>query len=488
MEQFCVLKEPWIPVVDLEGNRLEVGVLECLTNSHQLSCVDCESPLESYAIQRTLMAFLMDAYQLESYRDRRKLFLEGQFDSGILETYVELCRSEGASFDLFDEKRPFMQAGYSHDLDEGKIKPVAILIHWAATGNNHTHFVHGHESRHSLTYGAALRALLASYVFCTAQAQGYPSSVNNTPCNYYLCQGKTLFETLVLNLLSKRENGSIPYSEPMIAWRETAEISPKKEVCTVSVLSAFTWQPRRVTLIPENGKVQIVYYQQGKNFSGNGLWMEPHAGYRKSNKDEWFTVKPQLGRGQWRDVGTLVASNQGGGLRYRPPLCTVHYKKIVREDVTLIPLWVVGLVTNNASLVELQQDKLILPHSLMDEPDLGEVVRNNLEQIEQMARAVFRAFQPVTDSVAITLQSQWFGHWHHVLFESYLPELAQVDPEDAKCMVQQEECFQRKMNDEIRAICNTADTYIGVSGKNLILLEQCKETLWRDYGKLMKKR
>ena len=58
--------------------------------------------------------------------------------------------------------------------------------------------------------------LLASYLFCTATVQGYPSSVNNAPCLYVLIHGDNLFETLVLSTFSIKEAGNLPYGLP--AW------------------------------------------------------------------------------------------------------------------------------------------------------------------------------------------------------------------------------------------------------------------------------
>ena len=97
-----------------------------------------------------------------------------------------------------------------------------------------------HQPSAILCPGDALVTFLSAYLFCTAAAQGYPSSVNNTPCVYVLHRGKTLFDTLVLNMLSVAECGNIAYGRP--AWRAEAQVKPKEEFANVDMLQALTWR------------------------------------------------------------------------------------------------------------------------------------------------------------------------------------------------------------------------------------------------------
>ena len=110
MARFNVLKEPWIPVERLDGRMESMGILGVLEQAHDLRQIACESPLEAYAVTRLLIAFLMDAYTPKSIWDRKKLLKEKQFSTQTLAQYVSLCERERNSFDLFDEKRRFMQA------------------------------------------------------------------------------------------------------------------------------------------------------------------------------------------------------------------------------------------------------------------------------------------------------------------------------------------------------------------------------------------
>lgn len=494
MTQFSVLTQPWIPVKHPDGTREDVGLWDALTKAHQYTGLCCESPLEEYSIQRLLIAFLMDAYQPQTYRDRRALYRKGCFDPDVLQRYITMCEQEGASFDLFDEKRPFMQATYNEKWDNGKEKPVSSIIHTASSGNNHIHFEHHFVDEYSLTHAQALRAMLASYVFCMAGAQGYPSSVNNTPCNYYLVFGKTLFHTLVLNMLSVLECGNIPWNTPPVAWRDFSEIIPKQEHTNVSILSAFTWQPRRITLLSINETVTQTYYQQGKNFLGNALWMEPHAAFGKSAKDEWFTIKPKSGRSLWRDIGTIAASSDSSAVRHRPPLPSLSYHQIVSETQQLVPLWVTGLVTNQAAIAELQEDTLYIPNAILSEPELGEQLQCDIQLCEQIASEFATHYKikkkkKENNQIFIShlLQEQFFIACHKLLFTQYLPTLASTDICTENWQAEISTFFIQELSKIVKEIQNQAATYIGSSGRNLILLTQCNNAFNQSYRKIIKK-
>lgn len=57
---YNVLYEKWIPMSD----GLNHSLWDCLEKAHELQCVSCASPLETYAVYRFLCAFAMDALQL----------------------------------------------------------------------------------------------------------------------------------------------------------------------------------------------------------------------------------------------------------------------------------------------------------------------------------------------------------------------------------------------------------------------------------------
>ncbi len=490
MEQFDVLHKPWIPLEMPDGKQTELGLLEALTQAHCYTGLCCESPLEEAAIYRLLIAFLMDAYRPKQFADRKRLYQNGKFHPDVLQEYVRVCKSEGCSFDLFSKERPFMQAAYCEKLDKEEA-PVAKLLHTAVSGNNHTHFEHHHENDYSLSYAQALRALLASYLFCPALVQGYPSSVNNTPCNYYFCMGQTLFETLVLNMVAEnQECGEIPYSKPSVAWREAGIIQPKQEFATMSLLAAFTWQPRRVTLIAEDGFVRNVYYQQGNNFLGNGLWKDPHAAYRKTKSGDWSAVKPQIGRSFWRDIGALTSGSTGAESVFQPPQSVHRYANFMNseEEKVIVPLRVVGLVTSNAAFEEVQEDRLSIPLQLIKKAELGEYLQSDIAQVEKMAQAIGKVYKKLGQAATKSLQGQYFAAWHQVLFPGYLEKLASINLDADGWQQEMDEAFEMAMQRILRDIQKKAEVFSGAGAKQMVSLVLCNQNLKKEYYSMRKRR
>ena len=147
---FNVLDAPWIPVITAGGEEELLGIRQTLLRAHELREISSASPLEEYSVYRFLGLFLMDALRPRRESDIEDLLDAGRFDPAAIEDYIALCEREGVSFDLFDDKRPFLQCPRDDSLD-GEPKSVSVLDCTKPSGNNHTHFLHasGAEDRQS---------------------------------------------------------------------------------------------------------------------------------------------------------------------------------------------------------------------------------------------------------------------------------------------------------------------------------------------------
>lgn len=439
MGKFDVLTEPWIPVASVDGQNMELSLTETLLRAHELSQVCCESPLETYAVQRFLIAFLMDAYRLERARDRKRLYEHGCFDKEVLDRYVELCRSEGVSFDLFDEKRPFYQAAFDERYDsEEKRKSAAMLFHARPSGNSHVHFEHSLAETGEYSPAEALRAIFSAQLFSTAMAQGYPSSVNDTPCYYALLCGKNLFETLTLSMLSLGECSYVEFDRPPSAWRDTAAEVPKAEHADISMLEGLTFRPRRITLVQDDdGKVRHVFYQQGQSFHANGRWRDPHVSYTVNSSGDFVSLKPKLGRMPWRDVGNYLFSKEDAESR---PAEIIRCSSNIIEEETARILRVFGLTASQAKYEEWVCDTLSVPGEILLDEYRSEVLRGGMDKIEEAAKCVYSAVNAIRNAQERTkdgknrqtetageAQAIFFSQMHGVVFGGYMHALAKAD-------------------------------------------------------------
>lgn len=431
--KYDVLTQPWIAVQTLSGTSENVGMMRFFENAHSYKEIVYDSPLEVYAVQRMLIAFLMDAYSLERSRDRKNLLQSGRFDMQIIEKYIEKCRTEGVTFDLFDEKRPFMQAAFDPELDEGKIKPAANLFHSVPHGNNHIHFDHLVESEHTYSADKCFRGLLAAQLFAVHMTQDYPSSVNDTPCYYVLIDGSNLFERMVLNMLSKAECTSMVWNDPPVAWRDTSKIVPKSEYADVSVLSGMTWQPRRVTFIPDNdGTVHDVYWQQGRSFHPNGRWKDPHVSFKIGKKGA-YTLKPEAGRDLWRDVGAFVLSQDDKDC---VPATVIKSMANIYPSDGIAVLLFYGVKTSNAKIEGWNSDSLNIPIEVMQSWEKGDRLRNDMLFIEEVAKEVHKTVKEFATAQrtkhdssgwADNAKAEYFAVMYTFIFSDYMSLLSDSD-------------------------------------------------------------
>ena len=426
-----MLYSPLFTVVFSEGQVEQVGLMDLLSKAHQIKDIKANSCTGKLALMRFCIAFLSDAYKLQYLDDRAELLDDGIFEVGKLQSYVAKCEAEGVSFNLDDEKRPFMQAAFNAKLDAKFEKPVAKILFDCPGGNNHIHLDHRHEDAHEVDTQAAFEAMLETYLFCPAGLSG-ASNVNNTPPVYAIVYGKNLFETLVLNMVSADEIINIPYGEGEIAWRQGECIAPGEKVVEMSFLKAFTWQPRRLTLHwDEDSMVRHVHLQNGLNFQGNGLWMDPHVIYRRNKDGAWFSVKPELGRELWRDIGTLISGDQNA----RSSIPLQNARSIMGKAPAVMDVELIGMISNQEAILGRTSERLQLPVQLFSRDDLAQEFRMALNLAESMNRAldnaVKQAFCHAQDkkkksTIAQQASEAFLHEMHAALFGNYLNELIQA--------------------------------------------------------------
>lgn len=493
---FDVLTEPWIPVDTGE----ELSLLDTLTRAHRLKTISAASPLETYATYRLLIALLMDALQMPRRDARLDVLARGKFDMSMIEAYVARCTVEGVSFDLFDQKHPFLQATYDPKYDH-EPKPVSELVHTLPTGNNHMFFDHRYARDHVLDYAQSFRSLIATYIFCTASVQDYPSSVNNTPCAYILVEGDTLFESLVLNCLSIKECSNIAYGMP--AWRDQRPVVPKRIHADVDMLEGLTWRPRRITLVPEDGIVRNVYLQQGLNYKGNGSWRDPHVAYIRTNKDLLTTLKLDTSRAVWRDIGKLASSSKEK--KGFPPRVISN----LPDDIGIVHTTIAGLVTDQASFVDVIWDRLTIPQSILDNVERGDVLRDDITFLEDCAKLVKNAVllsgaegygqkgkissthsklldRKDGDAAANAVQTDFFHMAHDFVFGEYLERLSSCETdEDYIALIRY---MDQEVGKLLMGVLERHFAQTGYDAKSLITQAKIKKRVMMGYGHYRKER
>lgn len=483
---YSVLTEPVIPVLR-DGGEEELGIREVFLHAHELTDISGDSPLERYALLRLLIAMAMDMHRLKNSRDRERLMRAGRFSAETFDAYVSECEKDGPRFDLFDRRHPFLQSAYCAETDEKANKPVANLFADLPTGNNHVFMDHRMENEFQATPAQAFRGLCAAYLFSTAGTQG-PSSVNNTPPVYVIALGKNLFETMVMGMLSERECGNIPYGHADVPWRDAEEVVPEKKYSTVTLLGALTWMPRRICLqAPQEGYIAKIYYQKGKDFRGNDLWKDPHVPYRKKKDGALASVKPELGRAFWRDIGTMICDpNSTQGMQ---PLAIRNMQSIMEPDERLVRLRAVGLVTNQAAITQWQEDELRLPRFLFEDESAADVLRTDVSRTEAAQQLLFSAVKRrLPESWAEETRGVFLRSMHGIIFDEGMDQILKLD--EAEDWDEAEEAHAdwmdaqiiKTMKEALRQVIDAA----GMNAKAIMVSEEIKKDALYGYRKLRK--
>ncbi len=384
---FNVLDAPWIPVITAEGTEELLGIRQTLFRAQELQEVSSVSPLEEYSVYRFLGLFLMDALRPERESDVEDLLEAGRFDRRVIEDYIALCMGEGVSFDLFDEKRPFLQSPRDDTLD-GEPKAISVLDCTKPSGNNHTHFLHAPAEVERQSPDRSLRLLLTAYLFSTAGAQGYPSGVYGAPPYFGIVAGKNLYETLINTLLPVERIG-IPLDSPPVLWRRSEPILPKRQVGATSWLHGMLFPCRRIRLLPdEDGFVAKVYLSQGENFVNKESWRDPYVTYRR-NETSFFPMRPSSERAIWRNFIDIV-DLRGGASQLLALYPSTH-------DSDAAELLLYGVETSQASYLAEYRHSLRFPLRVTEDENSRLLLQRGIAASEELARALGKALSNVRE-------------------------------------------------------------------------------------------
>lgn len=402
MSNYNVLTMPWIQVEMSNGSIKELGIKDVLLKAHSIKQVTEPSPVIEYGIQRLLVVLLMDAYFPEDTEAIIDIFTEGAFDGKLLEGYYCKCCMKGECFDLFDERRPFLQSARDQQWDkDGEEKVAALLFHDLPAGNNHVHFSHDMEEDQNLSPEQCSKALCAVNVFCTSGTQG-PSSINGAPPIYVMVKGENLFETLVLNMIPCSAIG-FSYNNPPPVWRDSMAVIPGEKAAKTSLLGGMTWQARRILLIPDDtggrctlsGRVcpvivRQVFFQKGLNFEGYGSWWDPHVPYL-TNKKGRSSIKPTEGKEAWRDLGAILLTKNrkenSRGVSFSAPITVTRYVDTADdiETSSFVSVRTYALATKQANYLSWMRDEISLSISIVEDEDKSNYVWDEIQKAELIA-------------------------------------------------------------------------------------------------------
>lgn len=400
------MEEKWIPAVYADGRKEEISLYQALLDAHLITGFYGLNCMFEYSLYRFLILFVTCVYMPGQRDDIVVAYKKGCIDKELLDLYIDRCKAEGVTFDVFDKERPFLQSPYDDAYDSDKnIKPVTSLDYSIPSGSSVTLFNNVHDEDSVMPVSKVLLCLVAVQIFATAMVQGYPSNVSGAPPVYYLLNGKMLFETLVFSMPLLRDEEFELDSDEREIWCNTKIVVPKEQVPEVSLLFGLLFPCRRVTLIPDDGKfVRRCYMRQGLNFIGYDSFVDPFVLYKTENEKR-FSVKPNVSRDLWRNIGSLYL------MFGKKDEC---FSSIVGQYASLydelfgskvISLRMYGVVTSQAEYVAMQYGEFSVDSRIGGDPSKVELVVSVVGQIDEIGDKLFKTLQWLVKDCNISCNS-----------------------------------------------------------------------------------
>lgn len=117
-DSFDVMRDPWLKVIMMDGEKKEVSLYEAITEAHRIK--DIVPPglnkLTAYMIYAFIIDFTQWVYKPVAHSDRdrkrviREMFDRECFDRETLDRYISYYENDlGLSFNVFDDEKPFLQ-------------------------------------------------------------------------------------------------------------------------------------------------------------------------------------------------------------------------------------------------------------------------------------------------------------------------------------------------------------------------------------------
>ena len=330
---YNLLEEKWIPVLWKDGHTSRVGVLEALELPGEIHCIALASPLDLFAVHRFILTLLYWKAALANGVDHVR-------DSLLTHSRVPVAvsagiKKEAASFNLFDDKSPFMQDPSLRSIGGAEKKSAGSFFAECATGTNIAHFHHGDDENMRLCLPCATLGMLRVVPWTQSGGAGLTPSVHNAPPIMAMAAGANLALTLGLNL--------VPLDIEAGQARWSGFFKPADSTKPINYLEAFTWNPRRILLsspetgvcwycgesgLPTIGKIAYVKNDNTKLLKKGGKsipfsWHDP-AGFYHDSDYAAIRSYSEIGAMDNKDLALLLGKDMGAKKRERPRAIVVE--------------------------------------------------------------------------------------------------------------------------------------------------------------------
>lgn len=395
---FDLRARPWIPVRGLDGGTAELSLRDALARAHECTSLGGELATTSVALLRLLLAVLHRALGTadQPEQDWAQLWREPTLPLADIDGYLDTFADR---FDLLSPDRPFLQVA---DLrTAGGMTDLLPLI--ADVPNGRQFFTtRAGRGTASLGFSEAARWLVHCQAYDPSgiksgavadrrvkNGKGYPIGVGWAGAiGAVVVEGRTLRETLLLNLVGRALNGDrLADTGPDTAVWERPPLSAAAQARggPGGPADVYTWPSRRIRLMPAGERIVGVLICNGDPLAPQNQFVEPMTAWRRSPTQEKklkTSVPIYMPRGHdparslWRGLAALLPQGVARPAEGAPSLPPTVLRWIAQlRDANALPADLVvrtravGLAygSQNAVVAELVDDELLLHAVLLGE-------------------------------------------------------------------------------------------------------------------------
>ncbi|MCB0166619.1 MAG: type I-E CRISPR-associated protein Cse1/CasA [Anaerolineae bacterium] len=395
---FNLVDEAWLPCVDAHGTAQTLSLRQVLTQAHQLTALAGDSPPQTAALHRLLLAVLHRVFGPKDEEAWADLWQAEPFAADELNRYLDTWQHR---FDLFDAEQPFYQAPDRRV----RAKSVISLSHDRAAGNNATLFDHHTEDEGEiLTPAQAARALVTAQVFGLAGLSGIKDATfTDGTCAggiIFVIEGDSLKETLLLNMIMYPPDPDMftHTGADKPAWEMDSPFEPKRDM-PLGYLDYLTWQNRRILFEPETlaTEVGVRLMTMGPALRVNADILDPMKHYRKDEKLGALATQFSEERVLWRDSATLLSFQERNSLQTPKTLAWLRLlvEDTVLERGQLFRSMALGMSKKQAKVYFFREERWPLPLAYLTDDSLVNSLANALDRTATLAFDLVQAARRV---------------------------------------------------------------------------------------------
>lgn len=405
---FNLIDEKWIPCIRRDDGRSDLlSLRETLAESHLLEDIAGDTPLQTAALYRLLIAILLRVYKPTAgdFDTWQEMWTGPTWDMAQINSYLDE-QSKRNRFDLFDKERPF----YQSDSDDPHVKPKSAVSMQLGIGYLQSPlFDHANEKDGVvLTCTQAARNLIAVQSF--GLGGGYHGMFTGAPCSkgaLYFIQGNTLKETLFLNMLPypDEERTAIPdsgFDKP--SW-ELDDPYLERNGFPFGYLDYLTWQNRKILLHGskrQNGEIAVTTWQAGGGLKLDENILDPSKFYFQSKKDGYIVRQFHESQSLWINSYALFAKMDVGFNRTSlPPATFIWLSHLIERDLLQAHIVyrcrVLGQRkgSQEGKIDFFREERFPFPLRYLVDETLREQLRDALREAESIAFQLRRALQRI---------------------------------------------------------------------------------------------